>query len=93
MLSGPAIPERPGKNRSIGAMAWTADGRTLVTADNGGPQFEGLGFQVWDIATGTEKYHFRGGGAGVWSTWGLVLSPDGRWMASFGSSSSRNPSR
>jgi hypothetical protein len=59
---------------SVGNLAFSPDARTLVTGD-----FDGQGLRLWEIATGKERWQFRGHTTGISS---VVWSSDGALLAS-----------
>src|SRR5262249_21442093 len=70
-----AVPARLPHEAAVFGVAFTPDGRTLLTAGQ-----EGL-IRVWDVATRREVRHWRGHEGGVLA---LALSGDGRTLATGG---------
>lgn len=59
---------------SVGPLAFSPDARMLVTGD-----FDGEGLRLWEIATGKQRWQFRGHKTGIGS---MVWSADGALLAS-----------
>ena len=59
-------------------MAFSADGRRIVSATGGGGATDNT-VRVWDVKAGSQLAVFRGHGGWVDS---VAISPDGRWIAS-----------
>jgi len=73
---GVAIEPLPGGERSqtsVSSVAFTADGRTVVSAHDDGA------IRVWDAVASRMTHRIAGAGTRVW--WAQP-SPDGRWLAS-----------
>jgi WD40 repeat protein len=59
-------------------MVWSADGRSLLAAERGGPAY------IWDVASGNTRHIFRGSGTQLWRA---AFSPDGQKLAAIGEDS------
>jgi WD40 repeat protein len=62
----------------VWCMAWSADGRSLLAAERGGPAY------IWDVASGNSRHIFRGAGTQFWRA---AFSPDGQKLAAIGEDS------
>ncbi len=66
---------RNGLPHSLTCVAFSPDGRTLVTGDNGQT------VRLWELATGRERHCFSDHGSPVYN---VIFSPDGKLVASGG---------
>jgi WD40 repeat protein len=71
--TGEKKPIGTGASVELGTVAFSADGRSLVTGDDSGA------VRVWEVATGRERHHFAGH---VSSVNEVAFSPDGKLLAS-----------
>jgi eukaryotic-like serine/threonine-protein kinase len=59
----------------VWCMAWSADGRSLLAAERGGPVY------IWDTVSGNTRHILRGPGTQFWRA---AFSPDGQKLAAAG---------
>jgi RNA polymerase sigma factor (sigma-70 family) len=72
LATGKVTQEPPGKPDHALSATFTADGKTVITAESGEP------LRFWDVATGKEQRQIA---SPILNVSALAVSPDGRWLA------------
>src|SRR5262249_11716388 len=80
VASGHGLHARRGLRGGLLDVAFSPDGRTLVSAYAGPSPTQGE-MAVWDVTSGRERLVVRNPGG---SAWGVAFSPDGRRLVSAG---------
>jgi WD40 repeat protein len=66
-----------GHSERVATLAWSPDGRCIVSGSND------MTVQVWDAATGHHIYTYRGHAVALWDfVEAVAWSPNGRYIAS-----------